>query len=77
MVPLAGLIDVEAERTRLSKEISKLEGGLKAVTAKLSNGKFVENAPEAVVAKEQEKQKQMTTTLSALQAKMIELDSME
>ena len=60
LVPLAGIIDVEAERARLSKEIAKLEGALKSVTSKLSNAKFVDNAPDAVVAKEREKQEQIT-----------------
>ncbi|MFK7865035.1 MAG: valine--tRNA ligase [Pseudohongiellaceae bacterium] len=74
LVPLAGLIDVDAEQARLNKEITKLEGGLKAVSGKLSNAKFVANAPEAVVAKEKEKEAQMTATITALQAKLQELD---
>ncbi|GIT22358.1 MAG: hypothetical protein CM1200mP40_20400 [Gammaproteobacteria bacterium] len=69
LVPLAGIIDVEAERARLSKEIAKLEGALKSVTGKLSNAKFVDNAPDAVVAKEREKQEQITQALQSLQAK--------
>lgn len=77
LVPLAGLIDVDAEQARLNKEIAKLEGGLKAVTGKLSNAKFVENAPDAVVAKEKEKQAQMTSTITALQAKLEELEALK
>ena len=37
LVPMAGLIDVDAERARLEKEIAKLETGMKAVSAKLNN----------------------------------------
>lgn len=76
LVPLAGLIDVEAERARLSKEIEKLENGLKSVNAKLNNAKFMENAPDAVVAKERGKAEQMTSTLEALKSKLKELDGL-
>jgi valyl-tRNA synthetase len=76
LVPLAGLIDVDAERGRLSKEIAKAESGLKAVTNKLGNAKFVDNAPEAVVAKEKEKLEQLSTTLNALLEKLKGLDKL-
>lgn len=76
LVPLAGIIDVEAERARLSKEIAKLEGALKSVTGKLSNAKFVDNAPDAVVAKEREKQEQITQALQSLQAKQDQLKAL-
>ena len=55
LVPMAGLIDVEAELARLDKEIGKAEGDLKRVQGKLSNPKFVDNAPEDVVNKERAK----------------------
>jgi valyl-tRNA synthetase len=55
LVPVAGLIDVEAELSRLDKEISKLENEKGRLSGKLSNKKFVDNAPEAIVAKEKEK----------------------
>lgn len=74
LVPLAGLIDVEAERARLNKEIAKLEGALKGVNAKLSNEKFVNNAPDAVVAKEKQKQEEMNGSLHALQGKLEQLN---
>ena len=76
LVPLAGLIDVEAERARLAKEIAKLEGGLESVTAKLSNTKFVDNAPQAVVAKERDKQEQMSQALQSLRAKQDQLKAL-
>ena len=76
LVPMAGLIDVAAERSRLAKEIAKLEGGLKGVTAKLSNEKFVSNAPAAVVEKEKQKQEELSTSLQALQGKLDQLDSL-
>ena len=52
-MPLEGLIDVEAERERLGKEIQKIEGEVKKSEGKLGNASFVERAPAAVV--EQEK----------------------
>ena len=73
LVPMAGLIDVDAERARLEKEIAKLKTGMKAVSGKLNNKKFTDNAPEAVVAKERRKAEQMSTALTALQEKFEEL----
>ena len=55
LVPMAGLIDKDAELARLQKEIDRLQGEVDRVEKKLSNEKFVANAPEAVVAKERAK----------------------
>jgi valyl-tRNA synthetase len=52
---LAGLVDLSAERTRLDKEIAKADADIKRVDAKLSNEKFVANAPEEIVEEEKEK----------------------
>jgi valyl-tRNA synthetase len=76
LVPMAGLIDVAAEQARLDKEIGKLEGGIKAVGGKLGNAKFVDNAPEAVVAKEREKLAEMESSVTALRAKREELNQL-
>ncbi len=54
-VTLAGNIDVEAERERITKELVYLNGFLKSVNAKLSNDKFVQNAKEEVIANEKNK----------------------
>lgn len=54
-IPLEGLIDLGKERERIKKEINKTEGFLKSVKRKLSNQKFVANAPAAVVEKERQK----------------------
>ena len=55
LVPMAGLIDKDAELGRLQKELDKLAKLVKQVEGKLGNAKFVDNAPEAVVAKERTK----------------------
>jgi len=55
LIPIAGLIDKDAELARLSKEMSKLQNEIKRLSGKLNNQGFVAKAPEAVVAKEREK----------------------
>ncbi len=55
-VPFSADIDVEAEIAKLEEELAYTEGFLKSVQKKLSNERFVNNAPEAVVAKEKQKQ---------------------
>ena len=77
LVPLAGLIDVEAERSRLEKEINKYEGLLKQVNGKLGNAKFVENAPEEVVRKEKDKQRNFSESLEALREKLQQLKDLD
>ena len=53
-IPLAELVDLEAERARLAKEIEKAEKYLTSIEKKLSNEKFVSKAPEAVVQRERD-----------------------
>jgi valyl-tRNA synthetase len=54
-MPLKGVIDLSAEKARLDKEIVKADADIKRVEAKLSNEKFVANAPEEIVEEEKEK----------------------
>jgi valyl-tRNA synthetase len=54
-LPLKGVIDLSAEKARLDKEIVKADADIKRVDAKLSNEKFVANAPEELVEEEKEK----------------------
>jgi valyl-tRNA synthetase len=61
LIPMAGLIDKDAELQRLQKEIGKVESEIKRLQGKLNNPNFVERAPEAVVAKEQEKLNEVET----------------
>ena len=55
-VPLGNLIDLDAERKKLETELQHLEGFLASVEKKLSNERFVQNAPAAVVEMERKKQ---------------------
>ena len=55
-VPLGSLIDVDAEIEKMEGQLKHLEGFLAGVMKKLSNERFVANAPEAVVAMERKKQ---------------------
>ena len=57
-LPLKGVIDLAAERTRLDKEMSKAEADIKRVDAKLGNADFVAKAPEEVVEGEREKREE-------------------
>jgi valyl-tRNA synthetase len=54
-IPLADLIDVEKEKTRLTKEIERLELMIKGIKAKLNNENFVKKAPEHIVQVEKDK----------------------
>jgi valyl-tRNA synthetase len=67
-LPLEGLIDVEVERKRLSKEIDRISGLLHGIESKLRNGKFLANAPADVVEKEKAKRENFALTLEKLRA---------
>jgi valyl-tRNA synthetase len=54
-IPMAGLIDLDAEKTRLNKELKRIEIEITKCKAKLSSETFVANAPEAVVAQERQR----------------------
>ncbi len=66
-IPLAGNIDVEAEKEKINKEIEYLKGFLKSVNAKLSNERFVQNAKPEVVANEQAKQADAEAKIAILE----------
>ena len=72
-LPLADLIDLDEEIARLQKEVTKLESEVARGTKKLSNEKFVANAPEAIVAKEKEKLAGYQEKLAATTKRIAEL----
>jgi valyl-tRNA synthetase len=57
-LPLKGVIDLDAERARLAKEMAKADGDIARVDAKLNNPNFISRAPEEVVEEEKEKREE-------------------
>ena len=76
LVPMKGLIDVDAERARLTKQLDKVNAELQKSSAKLSNEKFVNNAPAAVVTQERERIAEFEKTLVQLQEQIEKLDEL-
>jgi valyl-tRNA synthetase len=76
LVPMAGLIDVEAERKRLEKNRARVQSGFERVQAKLGNDKFLANAPADVVAKEQVKLDALQLELSQIDEQLSRLDEL-
>ena len=72
-VPLAGMIDMDKERARLSAEIDQLQGPLDALLGRLSNEKFKAKAPPAVVDGERAKAAEWQARLAQLRAKLDQL----
>ena len=68
LIPMAGLIDKEAELARIAKAMGKLEQDVARFKGKLSNEKFVSNAPEAVIEKEKAKLADSESQLARLKA---------
>ncbi|NNC63597.1 MAG: valine--tRNA ligase [Gammaproteobacteria bacterium] len=73
LVPLADLIDVEAERARLGKQRQRIEQDLAKAESKLGNERFVANAPEAVVQKERDRAADLTNQLKSLEQQLSRL----
>ena len=65
-VPLKGLVDVQAELDKLTREEKKIEGKYKQVSGKLSNEKFLSNAPDAVVEKVQQEKAALDAKLAKI-----------
>jgi valyl-tRNA synthetase len=57
-LPLKGVIDIAAERARLTKEMQKADADIARVDAKLDNPNFMARAPEEVVEEEKEKREE-------------------
>jgi len=76
LIPMAGLIDVKAERQRLQKEIDRLDADQERTQKKLSNPNFVDKAPQAVVQKERVKLEESETALLNLRKQLEKLAGM-
>jgi valyl-tRNA synthetase len=66
LVPMKGLIDVDAERSRLEKRIQRAKVDLERTRGKLDNANFVNNAPADVVTREQQRALEFTSTIEQL-----------
>jgi valyl-tRNA synthetase len=73
MIPLAGLIDLGAEKARLAKEISRIEVEIRKCEGKLGNANFVANAPAEVVVQERQRIADWNVTLGALREQTTKL----
>ena len=75
-VPMAGLVDVTAELTRLDKEIAKAEAEKARLNGKLTNAKFIERAPADIVAAERQKLTQVDAALKVLQQQRRQIEEL-
>lgn len=76
MIPMAGLIDKGAELTRIAKALDKLEKEFARTQGKLSNEKFVSNAPDAVIEKEKAKLADFTMQMGKLREQRNSIESL-
>ena len=73
-IPFKEEIDIEAEKIKLQEELSYTEGFLKSVQKKLSNERFVNNAPEKVIEIEKKKESDAIAKISVLKNNLISLE---
>jgi valyl-tRNA synthetase len=73
LVPLAGVIDVGAERSRLVKQRDRLQQDLARTRAKLANAQFLANAPANIVEKEKGRAADLCNQIEALAAQLTQL----
>ena len=74
-LPLTGILDFDAERARLKKEIAACEAEAGKIRGKLNNPNFVERAPEAVVAENNRRLEVEQSRLDGLKAALVRLDT--
>ena len=74
-IPISGAIDVNAEIEKLNEELKYTKGFLKSVQGKLSNTKFVDSAPEKVVAMERQKEADALAKIATIEQSLLSLKS--
>jgi len=72
-IPISGIIDVEAEIVKIEEELKYTKGFLQSVQNKLSNERFVNNAPEQVIAVERQKQADAAAKIETLEKSLASL----
>jgi len=76
LIPLAGIIDIDAETARLKKEIEKLNTELTRSEGKLNNPSFVEKAPEAIIVKEKDRVEELQSAIGNLKGQLAGLKTL-
>ena len=76
LVPMKGLIDVDAERKRLGKQVDKVQGDLDRARSKLDNPNFVNNAPADVVTQEKQRAAEFERQIAQLREQLEKLDEL-
>lgn len=76
LIPMADLIDKEAELSRLNKELAKLDKDIDLAQGKLNNPKFTDKAPDEIIAKEKEKLAQAQLAKDKLLQHKIRIESL-
>ena len=76
LVPMAGLIDVDAERVRINKQRERAAADLAKANGKLANEKFVNNAPADVVTQERQRVSEFEATIARLDEQLQRLDAL-
>ncbi len=76
-IPLAELVDVEAELKRIKKDLTKAEGDLERMEQKLSNQAFLAKAPENVVAAERERGEKLKALVENLRGSLQQLEALK
>jgi valyl-tRNA synthetase len=76
LIPMAGLIDKEAELARLAKEIQKINNDLPRIEGKLGNPAFIDKAPADVIEKEQAKLADLRSSLSNLEQQQTKIQAL-
>lgn len=75
ILPIADIIDLDQERARLQKEIGKLTDDIKKIEQKLSNEKFIENAPEEVVEEQRSRKAEAQNIINKLETALKQLEA--
>jgi len=73
VIPLEGMVDIEAEKARLSKEMGVLEREISRLTQRLDDGQFTSKAPAAVIEKERSRLSEYTDKLARMKVELQQL----
>ncbi|MCK5813712.1 MAG: class I tRNA ligase family protein, partial [Cocleimonas sp.] len=76
LIPLAGIIDKDAETARLTKEIEKIQKGLQGLEGRLNNPNFTDRAPEKVVNQVRQQAGEQKAALMQLEEQLIKIQAM-